>query len=60
MLVPGCVIKELPLTMSEAFLLSRIDGYSTLETLLAVSGMSRLEAIRSVLDLVSRQVVALS
>lgn len=41
------------------FLLSHIDGISTLETILDVSGMPRLEAMRVLVELVQKRVVAL-
>jgi len=43
----------------QAFLLSRLDGMSTIEDLLDVSGMGRLEALRVLALLVKRGVVTL-
>ena len=50
----------LSLDSRTGFLLSRIDGSSTLDTILAVSGMGRLETMRALFELVSRSVVSVS
>ncbi len=41
------------------FLLSHVDGVSTLDTILDVSGMPRLDAMRVLVELVQKRVVAL-
>ncbi|MBK7775593.1 MAG: hypothetical protein IPI43_15905 [Sandaracinaceae bacterium] len=50
--VPDTDIRWLGLDHRAGFLLSRVDGFTTLEELLDLSGMPRLEALKTVLSLV--------
>lgn len=52
-------LKFLALDHRAGFLLSHVDGVSTLETILDVSGMPRLDAMRILVELVQKRVVAL-
>jgi hypothetical protein len=56
--MPRAQLARLPLGHRAAFLLSRIDGAIDLETVIAVSAMSRPEALRQVRDLYESGVVA--
>jgi hypothetical protein len=58
--VPADQITWLSLDHRAGFLLSLVDGASTLEELLDISGMSRLEALRIMVTLVQQNVVRLS
>ncbi|MFT3921194.1 MAG: hypothetical protein QM778_01535 [Myxococcales bacterium] len=55
--VPESEIRWLGLDSRMGFLLSRIDGTSDYETILELSGMPRLEALRSLVELVDAKVV---
>jgi hypothetical protein len=50
--VPLSVIRELPIDNRAGFVLSRIDGISSLEMILDMCGMSQLDALRIVYELV--------
>jgi len=52
-------LRELAIDHRAGFLLSHIDGVSSLETILDVSGMARLDAVRILVELVQKRVVAL-
>ena len=56
----GDEIRWLSLDHRAGFLLSLIDGYSSIETLLDISGMPRLEALRILYGLLDQRVIALS
>jgi hypothetical protein len=55
--LPESEIRWLGLDSRMGFLLSRIDGTSDYETILEVSGMPRLEALRSLVELVDAKVI---
>ena len=50
--VPLSVIRELPIDNRAGFVLSRIDGISSLEMILDMSGMPQLDALRIVYELI--------
>ena len=52
-------LRALPLDPSSGFLISNMDGISTLEMILDVAGMSRLEAQRLLLALLEEHVIEL-
>jgi len=56
----GDEIRWLSLDHRAGFLLSLIDGASSIETLLDISGMPRLEALRILYGLLDQRVIALS
>jgi hypothetical protein len=56
----GDQIRWLSLDHRAGFLLSMIDGESSIETLLDISGMPRLEALRILFGLLDQRVIALS
>jgi hypothetical protein len=56
----GDQIRWLSLDHRAGFLLSLIDGESSIETLLDISGMQRLEALRILFGLLDQRVIALS
>jgi hypothetical protein len=56
----GDQIRWLSLDHRAGFLLSLIDGESSIETLLDISGMPRLEALRILFGLLDQRVIALS
>jgi hypothetical protein len=58
--VPGDQIRWLSLDHRAGFMLSLIDGSSTVEELLDISGMNRLDALRILFTLFDQRVVALS
>ena len=58
--VPADQIRWLSLDHRAGFLLSLIDGHSTLDEVLDISGMPRLDALRILLSLIEERVVALS
>ena len=51
---------RLPLDHFAGFMLTFVDGASTLETIIDASGLPRLEALRILRDLVTSGVIALS
>ena len=55
--LPESEIRWLGLDSRMGFLLSRIDGSSDYETILELSGMPRLEALRSLVELVDAKVI---
>jgi hypothetical protein len=57
--VPGDQIRWLSLDHRAGFVLSLIDGSSTVEELLDISGMNRLDALRILYTLVDQRVIAL-
>jgi hypothetical protein len=58
--VPPEQIRWLSLDHRAGFLLSLIDGHSTLEEVLDISGMPRLDALRILFSLIEERVIALS
>lgn len=58
--VSGEQIRWLSLDHRAGFLLSLVDGQSSIETLLDISGMPRLEALRILYALLDQRVIALS
>ncbi len=58
--VPGDQIRWLSLDHRAGFVLSLIDGSSTVEELLDISGMNRLDALRIFYTLFDQRVIALS
>jgi hypothetical protein len=58
--VPGDQIRWLSLDHRAGFVLSLIDGSSTVEELLDISGMNRLDALRILFTLYDQRVIALS
>jgi hypothetical protein len=58
--VPGDQIRWLSLDHRAGFVLSLIDGSSTLEEVLDISGMNRLDALRILYTLYDQRVIALS
>jgi hypothetical protein len=58
--VPGDQIRWLTLDHRAGFLLSLIDGGSTLDQILDMSGMPRLDALRIMYQLLDQRVIALS
>jgi hypothetical protein len=58
--VPGDEIRWLSLDHRAGFVLSLIDGSSTVEELLDISGMNRLDALRIIYTLFDQRVIALS
>jgi hypothetical protein len=58
--VPGDQIRWLSLDHRAGFVLSLIDGSSTVEELLDISGMNRLDALRIIYTLFDQRVIALS
>jgi hypothetical protein len=58
--VPGDQIRWLSLDHRAGFVLSLIDGNSTVEELLDISGMNRLDALRILYTLYDQRVIALS
>jgi hypothetical protein len=59
-LVARAQLRWLSLDHRAGFVLSLIDGTSTLDMILDLSGMPRLDALRILLELVQQKVVALS
>lgn len=57
--VPGDQIRWLSLDHRAGFVLSLIDGSSTVEELLDISGMNRLDALRIIYTLYDQRVIAL-
>jgi hypothetical protein len=57
--VPGDQIRWLSLDHRAGFVLSLIDGSSTVEELLDISGMNRLDALRIIYTLFDQRVIAL-
>src|SRR5690606_12995846 len=57
--VPNDEIRWLSLDRRAGFLLSLIDGSLTLEEILDISGMSRLDALRLMFSLLDERVIAL-
>jgi hypothetical protein len=57
--VPGDDIRWLSLDHRAGFVLSLIDGSSTVEELLDISGMNRLDALRILYTLFDQRVIAL-
>jgi hypothetical protein len=55
--VPSGEIRWLTLDHRAGFLISRMDGVSSVEDLLDVSGMARLDALKILVELVNRGVV---
>jgi hypothetical protein len=60
MAIPAEQIRWLSLDHRSGFLLSLVDGTSSIEEILDISGMPRLDALRIVFSLFSERVVALS
>jgi hypothetical protein len=58
--VPNDQIKWLSLDHRAGFLLSLVDGHLTIEELLDISGMPRLDALRILYGLLDQRVIALS
>ncbi|MEI8257086.1 MAG: hypothetical protein WCJ30_15540, partial [Deltaproteobacteria bacterium] len=59
MAVPRSELKWLSLHHRAGFLLSQIDGASTLEEIIDLAGMSEIEALRTLVDLLGRRVIEL-
>ncbi len=57
--VPAEQLRWLTLDHRSGFLLSHVDGVSTLEEILDISGMPHLEAMRIICDLIQQKVIAL-
>ncbi len=57
--IPGEQLRWLTLDHRSGFLLSHVDGVSTLEEILDVSGMNPLDAMRIIWDLLQQKVIAL-
>ena len=57
--VPADQIRWLSLDHRAGFLLSLVDGISTLEEILDISGMSRLEALRIMYALLEQRVITI-
>ena len=57
--IPAEQLRWLTLDHRSGFLLSHVDGVSTLEEILDVSGMNPLEAMRIIYDLLQQKVIAL-
>jgi hypothetical protein len=57
--VPNDQIRWLSLDHRAGFLLSLVDGMSTIEELLDISGMPRLDALRILYGLLDQRVIAL-
>lgn len=57
--IPTEQLRWLTLDHRSGFLLSHVDGVSTLEEILDVSGMNPLEAMRIIYDLLQQKVIAL-
>lgn len=60
MAIPSEQIRWLSLDHRAGFLLSLVDGTSSVEELLDISGMARLDALRILFSLVQERVIALS
>jgi hypothetical protein len=58
--VPGDQIRWLSLDHRAGFMLSLVDGSCTVEELLDISGMNRLDALRILFTLYDQRVIALS
>ncbi|HEX6274148.1 MAG TPA: hypothetical protein VFZ53_13965 [Polyangiaceae bacterium] len=58
--VPNDQIRWLSLDHRAGFLLSLVDGHSTIEELLDISGMPRLDALRILYELLDQRVIALA
>ncbi len=56
--VPGAELVRLPLDHRAGFLISRMDGFIDLDTLVEVSAMRRPEALRLVRDLYDSGIIA--
>jgi len=56
--VPGTQMRWLSIDHRAGFVLSLIDGSSTVETILDVSGMPKLDALRILYELVQQKIVA--
>jgi hypothetical protein len=56
----GDQIRWLSLDHRAGFLLSLVDGQSSIETLLDISGMARLEALRILFGLLDQRVIVLA
>jgi hypothetical protein len=53
-------VQWLALDHRAGFLLSLVDGQSTVDEILDISGMTRLDALKIIFDLTERQVVRLA
>lgn len=58
-MMPATLSAELLLGHREEYLLGFIDGHATLEEVIRSTGLSMLEALRSVCDLLDKRVIAL-
>ncbi len=57
--VPAEQLRWLTLDHRSGFLLSHVDGVSTLEEILDISGMNHLEAMRIIYELLQQKVISL-
>jgi len=57
--IPAEQLRWLTLDHRSGFLLSHVDGVSTLEEILDISGMNHLEAMRIIYELLQQKVIAL-
>jgi hypothetical protein len=58
--VPPDQIRWLSLDHRAGFLLSLVDGHSTLDEVLDISGMPRLDAVRILFSLIEERVISLA
>jgi hypothetical protein len=58
--IPFAELRTMPLDHRAGFLLSLVDGTSTVETILDVCGMPREEALAMIEDFAQRGILALS
>lgn len=56
----GSVLSRLPLDHRAGFVLSHVDGVSDYETILAICGMPRMEALRALCELLRQGAIAVS
>jgi hypothetical protein len=59
-IVPPDQVRWLSLDHRAGFILSCVDGYSTIEEILDVSGMPTLDALRVLFDLLQQRIIAVS
>ncbi len=59
-IVPEHEVRWMGLDHRQGFVLSRIDGHTTIDELVDATGMSRLEVLRTLVELVEARAVALS
>jgi len=58
-IMPQVVLNAMPLSGTEEYVLSLVDGWSTLAELVEISGLSTLDTLRTFCELIEKRVVGL-